>query len=114
RVGAGLELCLADLAQEAEELAAEGALRIAPRGFALHLEAGKLTGPLLQVRGESGGRVGDDDGGCEGRLQDLGADACREEAPAPAGDACQAAERLEARRTRAPDSVSVPGAERGR
>ena len=53
-VGVGLELALADLAEEAEELAAECALRIAPRRLPLDLEPREEAGPLLEVRRQGG------------------------------------------------------------
>ena len=113
RVGVGLELRLADLAEQPEELAAEGALRVAPRRLPLDLEAGKLGGTLLEVRGQGGRRMGDDDRGREGRMQDVRADARGEDAPAPAGDPGEAAQLPEALGARAPDPVGVSGAEGG-
>ena len=57
--------------------------------------------------------MGDDGGGCEGSLEDGGADARDEDPPARAGEPAETAERAQAGRARAPDSVRVPAAERG-
>ena len=56
--------------------------------------------------------MGDHDGGRERRLQDVVADARREDAPAPAAEPGEAAEGTNAGRARAPDPVRVPGTER--
>ena len=46
----GLELLRVDLPEQAEELAAEGALRIVPAVLDADLEAREPSAPLLQVR----------------------------------------------------------------
>ena len=65
-----LELLRADLAEQAEELAAERALRIAPDVLHRDLEARETRAALLQVVRERGARVRDDDGRREGRVED--------------------------------------------
>ena len=114
-VGVGLELLLADLAEQAEELAAEGAERIAPRRLAPTLKPGKLRRRApAGTRARAAVGCGDDDGGRERRVEDVGADARRRGSPqrrpvsrasrrsscTPAGLGLQIA-------------VRVPGAERG-
>ena len=108
-----MELLRTDLAEQAEELAAERALRVAPHRLGLHLEAGKLPAPLLHVCREGRCRVLDDRGGGERRVENGAFDARHEDGPAGAGEVGEAVERSEAGRTRAPDSVRVTAAERG-
>src|SRR5436853_6581166 len=113
-VRTGLELVGVHLAEQAEELAAEGALWVATSRLALDLEARKLVAPLQQVRRECCGRVLDHGRRCEGRLVHVVADARDEQARARTGEPGEAADRAKAVGARAPGTVFVPTAERGR
>src|SRR5581483_3506564 len=107
-----LELVRRDLAEQSEELAAEGPERIAPRRLDLDLEAREPVAPLLQIVGERGARVGDDDGGSEGGVVDVARDRADEPALAQPREAGETPDRLQAGWARAPDAVGVAAAER--
>src|SRR5207244_2643831 len=57
------DLVRLDLAEQAEELAAEPALRVAPHGQRLDPQARVGAGTLLEEEGKRGGRPGDHDRG---------------------------------------------------
>ena len=106
------DLARLDLAEQAEELAAETSLRIAADGQRLDPKARVGAGAFLEEEGESGGRPGDHHGRPVRRAGDGMLDALHERAERDAGEPRQALELQQTVLVRAPVPVRVERPER--
>ena len=106
------DLVRLDLAEQAEELAAEPALRVAPHGQRLDPQARVGAGTLLEEEGERGGRPGDHDRGRVRRAGDGVLEALDERAERNARELRQALELQQALVVRPPAPARVERPER--
>ena len=116
RLAAGVtpvvELAGVDLAVQAEELASEGSLRVAPRRDRGDVEAGEGPGPLVEELRERLLEVRDHDRRRVRRAQHAATDPADEEAGRLSGQPGGAREELSAAGRRAPAAVGVDPSER--
>src|SRR5262249_18528064 len=111
-VGA-VELLLAYLAEQAEELAAEASLRIAPRGQRSDAEPRERRGALGEVEGEGARGAWEHDRGGVRRAGDVADDPRHEHLGRHVRGAGELAQLREPVGVRRPDAVPVEGSERG-